>query len=295
MKTFEFLSGEMGELLWPSVVAGVAIALLGAILSVPVVLKRLAFIGQGVSHAAFGGAGLALVLGLTGATAAASFGYLAVVGGFCVFAALGVALAAQREKPEGRAAAPAGSEDTLIGVLLVASMALGALLTHWHRQNAGGARAPSAEQLLFGSILDVGWADAGFAWGVLLIAGAVLWHARRPMAFYLFDEPAAEAFGVRTRVLAATLLTLLGVATVVSMKLAGAVLATALLVLPGATALRLSERLPRVIALACAAALTGVLGGLVVSFEFDLPPGACVVLALVALYAGASIVRPALR
>lgn len=293
MRTLEYLTGEMAALMWPVVVAGVGVSLLGAMLSVPVVLKRLAFIGQGVSHAAFGGAGVALVLGLTGGTAAVSLAYLGVVGMFCVLTALGVAWAASR--PEGGPSGGAGDargqgeqatgEDTLIGVFLVASMALGALLTHWHRQRldaSGGPRAtgPSAEQILFGSILDVGWADAAIAWGVLGVTAITLTHTRRAMVFWLFDEPAASAFGVPVRPLRYLLLALLGVATVTAMKLAGAVLATALLVVPGAVALRLTRRLHVALALACVSGLVGMLGGLVLSFELDWPPGACVVTVL---------------
>ena len=66
MKTFEYLSDPlMSSLFWPGVLAGIAIAILSAGLSVFVVVKRLSFIGQGISHAAFGGVGLAAILGLT--------------------------------------------------------------------------------------------------------------------------------------------------------------------------------------------------------------------------------------
>ncbi|MFM9958715.1 MAG: metal ABC transporter permease [Phycisphaerales bacterium] len=302
MKTYEFLTGDMAPLFWPAVVAGVAIALIGALLSVPVVLKRLAFIGQGVSHAAFGGAGVALVLGLTGTTAAMSLAYLGVVGMFCVLTALGVAWAASRpangaggEGARGPGEQATG-EDTLIGVFLVASMALGSLLTHWHTQrlkhgNAAGNSGPvrSAEQILFGSIFDVSWTDAVLAWGVLLVTLVTLIHTRRAMAFWLFDEPAASAFGVPVLRLRYLLLALLGIATVTAMKLAGAVLATALLVIPGAVALRLTQRLNAALLLACISGLVGMLGGLVLSFEFDWPPGASVVMVLAGQFVLASV------
>jgi zinc transport system permease protein len=81
------------------------------------------------------------------------------------------------------------------------------------------------------------------------------------------------------------LMALLGAAVVVTMRLSGVVLVSALLVLPGATALRLSRRLSRVFALSCAVALAGVFGGLVTAFESDLPPGACIAIVLTGLYA----------
>jgi zinc transport system permease protein len=86
-------------------------------------------------------------------------------------------------------------------------------------------------------------------------------------------------------VLARTLLlVLLALAIVVTMRLAGVVLATALLVLPGATALRCSARLWPVVGLAVAAGLAGAVGGIVASFELDWPPGPSIVLVQVGLF-----------
>lgn len=283
MKTIDYLTGPSAELFRPAVIAGVAIALQGAALSVPVVLRRLAFIGQGVSHAAFGGVGLAVVLGLMAPGTGNAIGALALVGAFCVATAIGIAWLSDR----------AGArEDTVIGVFLVGSMALGALLLHWNRRagaggGAGGAASatPPVDDLLFGSIFAVRAADARAAAGITAAILLALWWFRRPMLFWAFDEPAAEAFGVRTRAMKLLLLTLLGVSIVTAMKLAGVVLATALLVLPAATALRLSRRLWAVFALAAAVSLAGMLGGLVLSFEADLPPGPAVVASLCALFA----------
>src|SRR5258706_231977 len=68
MKTIQYLTDPLyASLYWPGVIAGLAMAIICALLSVLVVLKRLAFIGQGISHAAFGGIGLAAIMGLTAA------------------------------------------------------------------------------------------------------------------------------------------------------------------------------------------------------------------------------------
>ncbi len=72
---------------------------------------------------------------------------------------------------------------------------------------------------------------------------------------------------------------------VISIRLAGLILATALLILPGATALRLSVRMRRVIGLSVLTGLVGVVGGLLLSLQLNLPPGACMVALLVLLYA----------
>ncbi len=277
MKTIEYLSGPDSALFWPAVMAGLAIALQGALLSVPVVLRRLAFIGQGVSHAAFGGVGLATILGLMSPLAGAGEQFLAItlIGAFCIGTALGIAYLSDRT---------GAREDTIIGIFLVGSMALGALLLHLHRRGGGGSAAPPAEEILFGSILAVRSADAWAGVTIALLIGAVLWWFRRGMLFWAFDEQAAEAFGVPTGPLRVLLLALLGVSIVASMKLAGVVLATALLVLPAATALRLSKRLWTVFALSAFVSLGGMVGGLVLSFEADWPPGPAVVAVLVGMF-----------
>lgn len=274
VRTIDYLFGQDASLFLPGVLAGIAIAALCAPLSVFVVLKRMAFIGQGVSHAAFGGVGLAVLIGLA---ATQSF---ALIAAFCVLSAWGIAWASGRRTTRA---------DTVIGVFLVGAMALGALLIAAHaRLNPGARAAPGWEEILFGSILAVGAADARIAWVAAFLTLALLWVFRRPLLFWAFDETGAEAFGAPTARMKFLLLTLLAVAVVTAMKLAGVVLATALLVLPGAIALRLTDRLWRTFVLAWVAAFVGAFTGIVLSFELDMPPGACVVGALIVLYVGAA-------
>jgi len=262
MRTLELLSGPA---FWPGVVAALALGLLGGALGVLVVLRRMAFVGQGVSHAAFGAVGLAAFLGV----ARHSLGRWTLVVLFCTASALGIGWLRRRGS---------GSADTAIGVVLVGAMALGAIL-----MSASPGRAPGWESLLFGSISAVGWADAALAWAVCVATLLTLAWIRRPLLFWAFDESSAETFGVPTTRVEHVLLVLLAVAVVTAMKLAGVVLATALLVLPAATALRLSDRLGPVFALSAGASVAGVLGGVVLSFETDWPTGASIVAAQVTI------------
>jgi ABC-type Mn2+/Zn2+ transport system permease subunit len=97
--------------------------------------------------------------------------------------------------------------------------------------------------------------------------------------------------GVPDRAMNLLLLLLISVATVTAMKLAGVVLATALLVLPGATALLLSWRSSRVLALSVLLSVFGVLAGLVLSFELEWLPGATIVGVLSVCYGVAWLVK----
>lgn len=276
LKTIEYLTGEAAPLFWPGVLAGVAVAIQCALLSVLVALRRLAFVGQGVSHAALGGVGVAALAGFSGV------GVLICAGAVCVASALGIGVVSHRRGDrEGE------REDAAIGVFLAASMAAGAAMLSWRAQRPlpGAGPLPSWESLLFGSILSVGEGAMWAAWGVGAAITLTLLAVRRPLLFWAFDEDASRVFGGRGLTMRLLLMTLLAGAVVVTMRLSGVVLASALLVLPGATALRLSRRLGVVLALACADALAGVLLGLAASFETDLPPGACIALALTLLYA----------
>ncbi|MFM9994304.1 MAG: metal ABC transporter permease [Phycisphaerales bacterium] len=261
----------LAPIFWPGVIVGLGVGVMCSALSVFVVLKRLSFIGQGISHAAFGGIGLAVALGL-----GAGAPQLGVVALFCLGSAWAVARLSDRRTT---------TADTAIGIVLVASMALGAILLS--RAFRGAPR--NWESILFGSIVGVGWADARLAWGVAAAIVVALWGARRSLLFWAFDEPAAEAFGVRGSRVRLLLMVLLTLAIVASMKLAGVVLATALLVLPGAAALHLSDRLRAVLALSLSIGVLGVIGGLVLSFESDWPTGPSIVSVLTVLYAAARI------
>ena len=270
MTTIDLLTGPASGMMWPGVIAAIAIAAQCAVLSVFIVLKRLAFLGQGVTHAAFGGVGIAAILGLS-----AGAGFI-VVAAFCVASAVAVGALTERKKI---------SSDTAIALLLVGSMALGAVLLHIRLTRIGPTpMARGWESLLFGSILTVQPADAALAWIALALIAFVLFMWRRALIFWAFESPAAQAYGVATGAMRMVLLVLAAIAIVVSMKLAG-VLATALLVLPGAAALQLSRRLGAVFVLAVVIGEVGALGGLALSFETDLPAGPCIVGCLAAILA----------
>ncbi len=281
MKTIEYLTDPLtAPLFLPGVLAGIAIAILSAGLSVFVVVKRLSFVGQGISHAAFGGVGLAAILGLTATSMKVApmegIPQFLIVTGFCLAAGIAVGFIADKET---------ASDDAAIGIILVASMAIGAILL---------TKAPTGlnwESFLFGSLYNVPPMDAAVAWVLAGLVMLTLWLTRRSLVFWAFDEQASPAFGVSPHAMKLVLLTLLAISTVAAMKLAGVVLATAILVLPGAIALQLSRRFMPVFALSFAAAVAGVVFGIVASFEFDTSPGPAIVVVLTVLFLAAKGVK----
>jgi ABC-type Mn2+/Zn2+ transport system permease subunit len=290
MRTLEVLrSPELLSIYVDALLAGVPVVLMCALLSVLAVIKRLGFVGQGVSHSAFGGVGIAAVLmGLGWLPESQQWGpvaQFAVIVTFCLAAAWGIGMVSRRRSLP---------VDTAIGVFLTASMALGAILVQVGRgvaQSHGRVGlVQSWESILFGSMLGAGSGDAWLAWAMGVGVIGSLWWWRRPLQFWTLDEESAKAFGISSSGMRFLVMTVLAVAIVTAMRLMGVILATALLVLPGAIAMRMSTRLTRVLVIAMIAGVVGLLGGTVLSIETDWPAGPSVVAVLTAIFAAASAI-----
>ncbi|MFP4145102.1 MAG: metal ABC transporter permease [Phycisphaeraceae bacterium] len=275
-----------------ALVTGVAIAVACSLLSVIVVLKRMAFIGQGISHAGFGGMGVALFLGL-------GAGWLQnlLVLAFCLGTGVLIGVLSRRRRLE---------TDSAIGILLAGAMALGVVMTDltvalqeqsWYVALFGPLeQAPSFESLLFGSLLSVGAAEMWMAIAMSAAVVLTLAAVAKEMLFFTFDETVSRVFGVPAGAMYYLLLVLLSLTIVLSIRLVGFVLVSALLVLPGAAAIMLSQRLDRVLLTSLGVGLAGVVGGLLLSLEVEeLSSGPCIVLVLGALFAAAFAWRSSLN
>lgn len=282
-----------------ALLGGVGIALLTSVLSVFVVLKRMSFIGQGIAHAAFGGVGAALLGALfvpalrVGASAATRYAWPVVardgiIAVFCVATALAIGSLSRRGKL---------SADASIGICLVAAMALGVVLMDvraelLERLIADGeltrgevGYAPSFHHVLFGNILFMNPAEVAIVWG--LAVACVAWIAAmfKELVFFAFDEETAAVFGVPTGPLYYALLVVLALAIVVAMRSMGVILASGMLILPGASARQWSDRIGRVTVLSAVIGVAGVVTGLLLAMLLDfLSPAPLIVLALTLLF-----------
>lgn len=282
-----------------AMLGSVAIALACSVLSVFVVLKRMAFIGQGISHAAFGGVGVALLAGLVLDAARPALARDGIIACFCVAAAVVIGWLSRR----GRL-----GEDTAIGIILVAAMALGVVLLdvrgrvlEWLIATGRLARGevgytPSFHEILFGNIFFIGRGEIILAWvlaAAVVVAVALLF---KQLVFFAFDEEAAAAFGVRTGALYYGLLVFLGLAIVAAMRGLGVIMASALLVLPAAAARLWSDRIGRVTWIAAGIGVGGVAGGLLLSIALrHVSPAAVIVLVLLGIFAGSGLARAVRR
>jgi zinc transport system permease protein len=252
-----------------ALVAGGLVALLCGALSFFVVLRRLAFVGSGVAHAAFGGVAIATLLGLPPGPGGA-------------VAALLVAGATARASQSGRV-----TEDAAVGVFTVAAMAAGVVALGFVKTNV------DLFGLMFGNILTVDPADLAVlaaATGVVLLLLAAFF---RPLLLASVDEEGAGVAGVNVGRMRLLVLTLLAIAVVVALKVVGILLVSALLVLPGAVARPLSDRWPGFVLGSVSTALVMVLGGLFLSVALDIAPGASIILLGAALFVAALAVARA--
>jgi zinc/manganese transport system substrate-binding protein len=228
------------------------LAVAGGLIGTWIVLRGLAFYAHAVGTAAF--PGLVLAEGL---------GFAAVLGAGATAAlvAIAVALLARREGARDR-------YDSLTALVLVAALAVGVILASDVFHSAG-----SVETLLFGSLLLVDGGDYAFAAvsaAIVVVGGLVLeqrWLATG------FDPGSARALGARSALPDVVLLALVALVAVAALSTLGALLATALLVVPAATTRRGCSRLrPWQVATVALVALEGV-AGLWLSVEVNAPPG----------------------
>lgn len=251
-----------------AVLAGVACALACSILSVYIVLKRMAFIGEGIAHSAFGGVALAILMGwnITITTMV-----------FAVVVAILIGVTARDRRI---------SEDSAIGIFLTTSMALGVVFLNIHRQFTADIFG-----YLFGNILavDVSNLIAVAILAVVVIALVAVFY--KELLFFTFDEEMARASGMPTNLIYFLLLFLVSLTVVVSIKMVGLILVSALLIIPGAAALLVTRSLRWMIIVAVILGVGAAIGGLVGSYYLRLGSGAVMVLCLFAAFVVLRLVR----
>jgi zinc transport system permease protein len=253
-------------------VGGMLVALMLSVLSFFVLLRRISFIGVGISHSALGGVALGVALG---------FSITLSTTVFCCFIALLIGFISRRGHVR---------EDAAIGITFSGTMALGVTLI-----SLSGSYTSNLFSYLFGSILSITRSDIYLI--VVYCAVVVLFIAAffKQLLAVSFNEEVARVNGIPVDALHYLLLVLVAIAIVASIKLVGIVLVSALLVLPAATAYQLAQTYRKVLALSVISGIVSLVVGLVVSYALDLPSGATIVLCACILFAGCFAFSPRRR
>lgn len=263
-----------------ALIEALLLGVVGAVVSVVVVLRRLAFVSDALTHTVFPGVVLGFLVAGTGGIV---WGALA----FAVLSAVLLTLLATRAKV---------TEDASLAILLTGFFAVGVVLVSRRSSFTADLTA-----FLFGRLLTVDRTEILLTAGIGAVVLATLLLVGKELLLRAFDPAGAAALGYRVPVLDLVLNLLVALVVVASVRAVGTVLVIALLVVPGAAARLVTDRLGR---MALVAVVVGALGGwlgLAASYAASvqhgvrLGSGATVVLALVALYAVAAAVGSARR
>jgi len=231
-----------------------------AVIGVFVVQRGLAFIGDGLAHACFGGIALGLYLGVS------DQGTLLIAIGFTATIALGIGFVLRRTQLRG---------DVATGVFFAFSFALGVVLLHLRPPTA---RQVDVESILFGSILTVSPEVLTVVLAVTAIALVAMLLMWSRLAYAIFDPELAAISGVPVALLEYLLLALTAVVIVVSVKTVGVVLVSSFIVIPAATARLVGSTLARATGLALVIGTVGASLGLILSYHLNAPSGATIIL-----------------
>jgi zinc/manganese transport system permease protein len=229
-------------------IAGALVALAAGVIGYFVVIRSGEFSAHALGHIGFPGATGAVLIGLSPTLGLAVF----CIGGAIIIGALG------RHVDE---------RATATGTILAFATGLGILFSSLATKSSN-----IVTNVLFGNLLAVsGDQITVFVWFTVVLL-AVVAAIARPLTLASVNPEVAEAKGVPVRLLGLVFLVLMGLVITMAVQVVGTLLLFALVVTPPATALRLTARPSRVVAIGIAIGLFSVVGGLVLAVMFNLPP-----------------------
>jgi len=251
-----------------ALIVGVLIALCSSLLGVTLVLKRFSFIGDGLSHVAFGAMSVAAVVGLTE--------QMALVLPVTVASAIILLSMGQGSKLKG---------DAAIAMISVGALAVGYLLQNVFSTSANVSGDVCST--LFGStsILTL---SRGDVWTCLILSALVLTVF---IVFYnkifavTFDESFAQATGIRAKAYNLMIAVVIAVIIVLAMNLVGSLLVSALIIFPALSAMRLFKSFRGVVICSAIISVVCALIGILISIVASTPVGSTVVVTDLAVFA----------
>lgn len=244
----------LANALLAAIFAGITCGIVGTY----VVARRMVFLCGGITHASFGGLGIALYAGVN------------PIGGALIFAtlsAMGIEWASDKGKIR---------EDSAIGIIWSIGMAIGALFMSLTPGYTSGDLAG----YMFGSIVTVTSQDitALGIFTLLCVIGTILWW--RPIMYLAFDRDFTASQGIASRAASYVLTVIVAITIVLAIRIMGIVLLLSLFTIPAVTANIISKSYAKITLLSAAIAVFGAVGGLVASYNWEIPPGTCIIFIL---------------
>ena len=247
-------------------VAAIIVGALCGFIGVYVVLRRMSYIGHGLSHAIFGGAVLSYVVNVNFFIGA---GLWALLAGFLIH------LISHRRWV---------GADAAIGVVTTSSFALGVAIVSTHR-----TFTRNIEAALFGNILGITQTDLWIVVVMSLVVFGALFRIRRQLLFATFDPEVASAYGVSTGKIDLLFVTLLAVTVLASTQILGVTLVAAAMVIPPVIARYLTNRFQSLLILSPIIGVFCGAVGMYLSFYLDIASAATIVLTSAGLFIGLEI------
>jgi zinc transport system permease protein len=227
-------------------ITGIVIAVACSLLGVFLVLRRYALIGDGLAHISFGGVAAGML-----------FNYMPFASAllFAVLGSLGILKLKEKTLMHS---------DTAIAIISYTSLGAGIFIA-----TAAGGFNVELMSYLFGSILAIQTFEVLLSTALALIVISVIVLFYNELFFLTFDEESAKTSGVNTGLLNSLLVVLTAITVVSAMRVTGLLLASALIVLPAASALQYRASFRKTLILSAAIAVFSVTAGLLAAYYYD--------------------------
>lgn len=258
-----------------ALIVGVLVSLCTALLGVTLVLRRFSFIGDGLSHVAFGAMTVAAVVGLTND--------MVLVLPVTVVCAVLLLSVGQHAKVKG---------DASVAMISVGALAVGYLLMNLFPPSGRSNISGDVCTTLFGGTSILTLRPEEVTISIVLSAVVVLFF----IFFYhkifaiTFDESFASATGARTKLYNLLLAVVIAVVVVLAMDLVGSLLISALVVFPALSAMRIFKSFRSVTVCAAVISVTCTIAGILSAAQFNTPVGSTIVVADIVVFAVFSLI-----
>ena len=243
--------------LWGSLLASIACGIIGSY----VVARRMVFISGGITHASFGGIGIGFYFGFNPILSALVFS---------VLSAFGIQWLSKNQNVR---------EDSAIGVFWSLGMAVGIILIF-----LTPGYAPNLSEYLFGNILTISHMDIVLLTILSLVLVLFFTFFYRSILNVSFDKEFAKTRGLPVAFIEYTLIMLVAVTIVLSIRLVGIVLLISLLTVPQMTANIFTNRFSNIMVISVIISFVGSVVGLLLSYTLNVPSGAFIIFVLISIF-----------
>ena len=253
----------LANALLAAILAGITCGIVGTY----IVSRRMVFLCGGITHASFGGLGIAFYLGLNPILGASAF---------AVLSALGIEWASDKGRMR---------EDSAIGIIWSIGMAVGALFM----SITPGYTSGDLASYMFGSIITVTQRDITLLAAVtaLCLVGAIFFS--RPIMYVAFDRSFSASQGIATRLISYVMSMVVAITIVLAIRIMGIVLLLSLFTIPVVAANSFTKSYTAISFWASVIGVLGTVVGLIVSYNWEVPPGVSIIFTLTIALFGAKL------